>query len=330
MSYIPIIKEGFHVANRNWPLVLIQFMYMFLGFFSMLLIVGIPLAIAFIIFGVDLTEMLRQPDLLGVFRMAGEMVSKSLPIVIFVVLSFVLYAATLIAMSVFVCSGTIGLLAKSIQNGQKFSMKIFWSEAKRLFFPVLIYANLAGLGFTIFTMIMGVLSEIVNQLVLFVETTWPAIGAFINVFFGLVLGLTGICIFLIIMGLSLYGFGYLAFYRPRPLRGIKQTVLYMYRTPSSMLMLAIMMIIFVIVLFMISMISIFSASMPLFALPFNFISQAALWYAIIVMVATLFLFYYRTGYQMSLPATRPDQGTSEKQVELRLEVLPAKEENKQG
>jgi hypothetical protein len=330
MSYISVIREGFHVANRNWPLVLIQFGYMFLGFFSMLLIVGIPLAIAFIIFGVDLTEMLRQPDLISVFRMAGEMLSKSIAIVLFVALSFVLYAATLIAMSVFVVSGTIGVLAKSIQNGQPFSLKLFWAEAKRLFFPVLIYANLAGLGFTFFTMIMGVLSEIVNQLVLFVDTTWPAIGAFINVFFGLILGATGVLIFLVLMGMSLYGFAYLSFFRPRPFRGIKQTFIYMYKSPSSVLMLSIMMVVFIAVLFMISMISIFSASIPFLALPFNFISQAALWYAIIVMVSTLFLFYYRTGYQTSLPAIRPDQGTSESQVELQLEVPPAKEENRQA
>jgi|WetSurMetagenome_2_1015567.scaffolds.fasta_scaffold00214_25 hypothetical protein len=327
MSYIPIIKEGIHAANRNWQLILILFSSMFLGFFSWLFIVGIPLAIAFVIFGVDLTEMLRQPDLISIFRMAGEMLSKSLPIVVFVVLSFVIYAAFLIAMSVFVVSGTIGILAKSIQNGQLFSLKLFWSEAKRLFFPVLIYANIAGLGFTFFTMTMGVLSEIVNQMVLFLDAAWPVIGAFINVFFGLVLGATGIFAFLVLMGISLYGFGYLAYFRPRPFKCLKQMVIYMYKTPSSMLMLFIVMGCFFIVLFTISMISIFSASMPLLALPFNFISQAALWYAIIVMVATLFLFYYRTGYQASLPATRPDQDTSRTQNVQPDPTPPAKEEN---
>jgi hypothetical protein len=325
MDYIPVIKEGFRVANRNWQLVLIQFAYMFLGFFSMLLIVGVPLAIAFIIFGVDLTEMLRQPDLISVFKMAGAMLSKSLPIVLFVVLSFVLYAAVLIAMSVFVVSGSVGLLAKSIQNGQSFSLGLFWSEAKRLFFPVFIYANIAGLGFTLFTMIMGVLSEIVNQLVLFAETIWPVFGAFISVFFSLILGAMGVFMFLVILGISLYGFAYLSYYRPRPLKGIKQTALYLYRTPSSMLMLAIIMAIFLVALFTISMISIMSASIPLLALPFNFISQAALWYAIIVMLSTLFIFYFRTGYQSTLPALR-DQDTAQTQDAQPEAVPPAKEE----
>jgi hypothetical protein len=327
MSYISIIKEGLHVANRNWPLVLMQFIFMFLGILSMLLIVGIPLAIAFIIFGVDLTDMLRQPDLIGIFEVARSMFSKAPLIVIFVFLSFVLYLAFFAAMFVFFCSGTIGLLAKSIQNGQKFSLRLFWSEAKRLSFPVFIYAIIAFLSVTTYTMIMGILSEIVNQLVLFVDTTWPVFGAFINVFFGLILGATGIFIFLVIMGLLFYGFGYLAFNRPRPFRGIKQTFIYMYRNPSSMLMLSIMIAIFLVVLFMISVISIFSASIPLLALPFNFISQVALWYALIFMVTALFIFYYRTGYQTSLPAIRPNQDTSQTQDAQQAEALPGKEGN---
>jgi hypothetical protein len=327
MGYISTIKEGIEVTNRNWPLILVQFLFMFLGFLSMLVIVGIPLAIAFIIFGIDLTEMLRQPDLMSIFQLAGEMLSKSLPIVIFVVLSFILYAATLIAMSIFVCSGTIGVLAKSIQNGRHFSLKIFWAEARRLFFPVFIYANIAGLGFTLLTMIMGILSEIVNQLSIFIEATWPVFGAFTNIFFGFILGATGLFIFLVLMGLSLYGFGYLAFNRPRPFKGLKQTTIYMYGNPSSFLMVSAMMAVFVIVLFMISVVSIVSASIPLLALPFHFISQAALWYAIIVILSSIFLYYYRTGYQASLPAIRPGQNISQTQDVQQSEVPPEKEGN---
>ena len=316
MSYISLIKEGFQVAAKNWQLILVQFLFMFLGFLFMLIIVGIPLAIAFIIFGVDLTEMLRQPDLAGVFRIAGEMLSKSLPIVIFVVLSFILYAASLVCMSIFVCSGTIGLLAKTIQSGQYFSLKLFWSEARRLFFPVFIFANIAGLGFTLFTMIMGVLSQSANQLVLLAETSEAAFSEFLSIFFGLLLGLTGLLVFIFILGITLYGFGYIAFNRPRPFRSLKQTVIFMFRNPASFLLILIMIGVFMAVLFIITMVSIFSASLPvvgtLLALPLNFVSQAALWYAIVIIMASLFLFYYRTGYLPSLPSSRSDQDALDK------------------
>jgi hypothetical protein len=300
----------------------------------MLIIVGIPLAVAFIIFGVDLTEMLRQPDLVGVFRMAGEMLSKSLPIVIFVVLSFVLYAASLVSMSIFVCSGTIGLLAKSIHNGQGFSLQLFWSEAKRLFFPVFIYANIAGLGFTLFTMIMGVLSESANQLVILAETSEAAFSEFLRIFFGLLLGLTGLMIFFFVLGVTLYGFGYLAFNRPRPFRGLKQTVIYIYRNPASLLLIAIMTVIFLAVLFIISMVSIFSATIPvvgtMLALPLNFVSQAALWYAIVIILASIFLFYYRSGYLPSLPSSRTDQDIALRSDDQQVAVPQEKEENPAG
>jgi hypothetical protein len=310
-DYMAIIKEGMAVANRNWQLIVVQFMFMFLSFIGMLIIVGIPLAIAFIIFGVDLTEMLRQPGLFGFFRVAGEMLSKSPLIVLFVTLSFVLNFAFFVTMFIFFLSGTFGLIAKSVRTDQKFSLSIFWAEAKRLFFPVLLYSLITFLSLILYTMIMGILSEIVNQLVLFTETSWPEFGAFINIFFGLVLWVTGLLIFLLMMGITFYGFGYLVFNRPRPFRGIKQTVIYMYKNPSSLLLLFIMALLFMAVFFVISMVSIFSASIPfvgaILALPFNFISQAALWYVIIVIFASLFLYYYRTGYQPSSPASSSDQ-----------------------
>ena len=86
MNYISVIKEGVDVANKNWQLILVQFIFMFLSFISLLIIVGIPLAIAFVIFGLDLTEILRQKDLISVFQVSAGMLRKSLPIVLFVTL----------------------------------------------------------------------------------------------------------------------------------------------------------------------------------------------------------------------------------------------------
>jgi len=283
------------------------------------------LAIAFIIFGVDLTDMLRQPDLFGIFEVARAMFSKAPFIVIFVFLSFVLYLTFLAAMFVFFCSGTIGLLAKSIQNGQRFSLRLFWEEAKRLSLPVFVYSVFVGMGLTMPTMIMGILTEIVNQIVLFFETTLPLLSAFVSVFLGLILIATGLFIFLVVIGLALYGFAYLSFNRPRPFRAVKQTFNYMYRHPMSAMMLSIVLAIFLAILFLITMISVLSANVPLLALPFNFIFQVALWYALIFMVATLFLYYFQTGYQPSLPALRTDQDTSRTQDVQPDEVQPVKE-----
>jgi hypothetical protein len=311
MNFIAVIKEGAGIANRNWQLILIQFLFLLLGFLSMMIIVGIPLAMAFIIFGLDLTEMLRQPDLLGIFRVAGDMLSKSFPIVIFVVLSFVLYAASLVGMSIFLCAGTIGMLARTIQNDLSFSMRTFWGEAKRLFFPAFIYANIAGLGFTLFTMLVGVLSEIANQFILFAETRGETLGEFLKVFFSLLLGSAGLLIFLAIMGITLYGFGYLAFNRPRPFRAVKQSAIFMFKNPSSFLLMGILFFGFLIFLALISFISISSASIPLagtfLALPLNIFFHAALWYVIFTILSTLFIFYYREGYLPFSPSSRQDQ-----------------------
>jgi hypothetical protein len=252
------------------------------------------------------------------------MLNKSFPIVIFVVLSFVLYAASLVGMSIFVCAGTVGMLARTIQNDISFSMKAFWGEAKRLFFPAFIYANIAGLGFTLFTMLLGVLSEIANQFIIFAETREETLAEFLKLFFGMLLGSIGLLIFLAILGLTLYGFGYLAFNRPRPFRALKHITIFMFKTPSSFLFLGTLFLGFVLFLFLISIVSIFSASIPLagsfIALPLNIFSHAALWYVIFVMLSALFIFYYRAGYLPSLPASRQDQDTSGTQDDQQAET----------
>ena len=54
MTYNEAIKGGVRVVNRNWQLVLIQLSVVFISSIGFFIIVGIPLAIAFIIFGVEL------------------------------------------------------------------------------------------------------------------------------------------------------------------------------------------------------------------------------------------------------------------------------------
>ncbi len=165
MNYLSVIKEAMVVTNKNWQLILMQFIFMILSFVSLLTIVGIPLAIAFVIFGIDLTEILRQQDLISVFHIGADMLKNSLPIVLFVILGFVLYVDSVISMWIFAYAGTIGSLAKTIINGQKFSLRFFWTEAKRLFFPLFIFTNVIGFAFALLAMVMGILSEMARKVI---------------------------------------------------------------------------------------------------------------------------------------------------------------------
>lgn len=54
MTYIEAVKDGFRLVHRNWQLVLVQLGMVIVSSIGFFVIVGIPLAIAFIIFRLTL------------------------------------------------------------------------------------------------------------------------------------------------------------------------------------------------------------------------------------------------------------------------------------
>ena len=332
MQYISILKEGAAVAGKNWQLIFVQFLFMALSFLSLLVIVGIPLAIAFVIFGLDLTEILRQRDLIGVFQIAVAMFRKSLPIVLFVILGFVLYVASIIAMWIFAFAGTIGSVARTILNGQKFSARFFWTEAKRLFFPVFIFTNVAGFGFAILAMVMGIMSESARQIISVAETQEATLAVFLSIFFFLVLVSVGLFLVFITLEITFYGCGYLVFNRPRPFRAFRQIMDYLYRNPVAHLLMGILVFGYLavgsVVVTITSLLALIPTVGPALAMPFQFLSQAAHGYVSLIILASIFLLYYRTGYLPSLPAPRgiPDD-TSQTPAEEPAQAPAEKAEN---
>jgi hypothetical protein len=315
MNYFSIIKEGVSIANRNWQLILVQFLFMFLGFISLLVIVGIPLFVAFVIFGLDLTEILRQRDLIGAFQIAAAMLQKSLPIVFFVILGLILYVASLIAMWIFACAGTIGSIAKTILNGQKFSMKFFWLEARRLFFPIFIFSNIIGFGFAGLAMVMGLISAIMEKIIFIAQTQEATLAAFLGIFFFLVQMSIVLFLVFVTIDMTFYGWGYLVFNRPRPFKAFTQVAGFLYRTSSAHLLIGILALgyvaAFIVVVTVTSFLAMIPVMGPALAMPFWFISHAAHGYVLLVIMASIFLLYYRTGYLPSLPEPKAVPDISE-------------------
>jgi len=334
MKYFSLIREAMAVANRNWQLVLVQFIFMFVSFISLLIIVGIPLAIAFVIFGIDLTEILRQNDLISVFRVGVGMMKESFPIVLFVILAFVLYVAAIVAMWIFAFAGTIGSLAKTIINGQRFSFGFFWAESRRLFFPLFIFTNLSGVAFTILAMIMGILSEAAKRIILVAQTEEATFAVFLSIFFFLLLLSVGLFLFFVTLGLTLYGCAYLVFSRPRPFKAVRQVVHYLYRTSSAHILLGILVVLYLaagsISVTITSLLAIIPSIGPVLAMPFQIISQAAHGYVGLVIIAAIFLHYYRTGHLPSLPESRQAQDTSQQPADEPAPVPQEKAGNQPG
>ncbi|MFN3480458.1 MAG: hypothetical protein ACK415_08735, partial [Thermodesulfovibrionales bacterium] len=102
MTYIDSIKEGFRVINRNWQLVLIQVGAMFVSLFGFFIFIGIPLAIAFIIFGIDLTDLSKPDEIVNLFRRPSDFLSRYLGLAILLFTSLLIYIISIFVIGVFV------------------------------------------------------------------------------------------------------------------------------------------------------------------------------------------------------------------------------------
>ncbi len=123
MKYIEAIKDGFRLINRNWQLVLIQVGMVFISSIGFFIIVGIPLAIAFIIFGIDLTGLTNIRDIFRMLRGPSEILSKYLGLLLLILASFILYILVATVFGIYIFGGSIGVIGRSIkEKGLKFSI----------------------------------------------------------------------------------------------------------------------------------------------------------------------------------------------------------------
>ena len=72
MIYTDAVKSGFSLINRNWQLIAVQVGMMIVNCIGFFVIVGIPLGIAFIVFGLDLTGLAEMRDIMGLLRHPTE------------------------------------------------------------------------------------------------------------------------------------------------------------------------------------------------------------------------------------------------------------------
>src|SRR4030042_1578215 len=133
MGYIEAIKEGFRLVNRVWQLVLIQLSMMFISGIGFFVFVGIPLAVAFILFSIDLTG-ITEKDIFQLLKEPSEIISKYFGIVLFVIFGLLIYFLAVITFSIYVFGGSVGVIGRAIENKTlKFSMHLFFSLILILF-----------------------------------------------------------------------------------------------------------------------------------------------------------------------------------------------------
>lgn len=299
MTFTEAIKDGFRVMNRNWQLVLIQVGMAVVSGLGFFIVVGIPLAIAFILFGIDLTELTDVRDVFRIFKGPSEILSKYLGIFLIVVSSFFLYLIMVTTIGLYVFAGSVGVLGKAIKDSAaKFNMHLFFREAKRLFFRLLVFTTVIGTIFIIAAFSLGILGGGIAALVSFAQSQDSTLALFFGIFFSLILIIISIILILGILSVTLYGIASLCFKDTGPLKSIKEATHYLMKYSNAFWLYVILFGGYLIASFLLILLSYPFTFLPIigpiFSFPFHLFSYAFETYLGLGIIATILTYYYST------------------------------------
>jgi hypothetical protein len=297
MKYIEAIKDGFRLINKNWQLVLIQVGLVFMSSIGFFIIVGIPLAIAFIIFGIDLTALTETRDIFRMLRGPSDIISKYLGLILIVVASFILYILVVSVLGIYLFGGSIGIIGRSIEDKTlKFNIRVFLDQAKRLFLRLLGFTSVIGLIFLLAAFFLGLLGGGIAAIVSFAQSKDSTLALFFSTFFALILLIIALMLILGILSLTLYGFASLFFKGTGAFKSINEAVRFLVKYPNGFWLYAVLFIGYLLASFLLILVGYPFTLIPvvgtILSFPYQLISYTFQTYLGLVIIAIIFSYYY--------------------------------------
>lgn len=335
MAYIPFIKDGIRTVHKNWQLVFVHLVSLILSCMSFFIIVGIPIAIAFIMFGLDLTEILRLKDIVSAFKGSAELLNKYFGMALVVLLSLFVYLTCILVLWIFTLGGTIGILSKSITNQiERFSLSAFFAEGKAFFVSVFAFSSIIGIIFIVLAFILGLMGGGASAIIETAKGYEATLGLFLGVFFSLAILSIGFLLILLTLSATVYGAAHLAFTRSRAWDALKESVRYLYAHPSSLcfygvLLLGYMLIGFVVIVIG-SPLALIPLIGPILSMPYQLVSYIIQGYVSLIMLASAFQYYYKTRLSPTPPQSIAGPDTSPAEAPEQGPVPEGTEEHQQG
>lgn len=299
MTFADALKDGVRLVSRSWQLVLIQLSMVFISSVGFFIIVGVPLAIAFIIFGIDLTGLASLKDAIRMLREPSDILSRYIGLLLIVLSSFFIYITLVALAGIYVFGGAVGVLGNLIRDSAaKFTSHTFFSEAKRLFLRLLGFTSVIGIIFIIVAFFLGILGGGIASLVSFAQSQDSTLALFIGAFFSLLLIIVATALILGILSITLYGIASLVFKGTGPLKSIRSAAKYLYRHPNAFWLYALLFFGYLLAGFFLILLSYPFTLIPIvgtiLSFPYQIISYAFETYLGLVIIATILAYYHST------------------------------------
>ncbi len=133
---ITSIKKGFGLANKNWPLVLVELTVCILIAVSLFFFAIVSVVALVAILGLDIAHI--KELLLGIVKYPEGLISKYLALFFLFLTLLTIYLTVVSCLLLYCFGGKLGVLRHSSADDQyKFRLSSFFREAKKLFFPYL-------------------------------------------------------------------------------------------------------------------------------------------------------------------------------------------------
>lgn len=309
MTYSDAIKNGFRLVNKNWQLVLIQFGMMLVNCIGFFVFIGIPLAVAFVIFGLDFTEMTELKNLLGTMKDASEIITKYLGFIIVLAVSFVVYLFVEVSVWLYVFGGSAGMIGRAVRDSaNRFNMNTFFSEGKRLFWPLVGFTAITGVAFAIG--VIGVFAGGIGIIISIAKGYETTLAVVLGIFLSLLLFCIGLALIISSIALTLYGTAAIVLKGTGPWQATKDTIKYLYCNPAALWLYCLVFGGYILATFLLVLIGTPFSLIPIIgaiiAIPYQIFSYALQSYLGLVIVAVIFIYYFSTEVK---PSETPDEGT---------------------
>jgi hypothetical protein len=305
MTNMEAIKDGFRLVNKNWQLVLIQLSMVFVSSIGFFVVVGIPLAIAFIFFSVDLTQFANVKNIFNILKEPSDIISRYLGLFLIVLSSFLFYLILVSLLGIYVFGGSVGVIGRSIrERTSRFSVRVFFEEAKRLFGRLLGFTSVIGIIFIIAAFALGIVGGGIAALVSFAQTQDSTLALFIGTFFTVILVIAAAVIILGILAATLYGIASLFFKGTGAIQSVKEASRYLVGHPNAFWLYTILFAGYLIASFVLILLSYPFTLIPIIgtilSFPYQLISYAFETYLGLIIIAAMFSYYYSTEIPVRL------------------------------
>ncbi len=299
MTYSEAIKGGVKVVNRNWQLVLIQLSLVLMSSLGFFIIVGIPLAIAFVIFGVDLTAMADLRDLVKIMKGPSDIISKYFGLVLVILACLLLYLILVALFGIYIFGGSVGVIGRSVRDSAlKFHMKAFFEEAKRLFLRLLAFTSFIGVFFIVVAFVLGILGGGIAALISYAHSQESTLALFFGTFFALLMIIMAAILILGILSLTLYAIASLSFKETGPVKSLQEAWKFLNRHPDAFWLYTMLFGAYLLASFLLVLFGYPFALIPvigtILSFPYQFISYALETYMGLIIIAAMLNFYYFT------------------------------------